>query len=171
MEEVYPETTAQRCWVHKIKNVLNALPKSLHAKAKEDLRAIWMAPNLKAAQQALNHFAQCYLAKYPKAAEKLTKDKDQLLAFYSYPAEHWQHIRTTNSIESTFATVRHRTTRTRNCVSRNTFLGLAYKLIEEAQKFWRTIRGANQIELLLRGTIFKDGEPISEAIEQQKHAA
>jgi transposase-like protein len=172
MEEVYPETTAQRCWVHKIKNVLNALPKSLHAKAKEDMRAIWMAPNLKVAQQALNHFVQCYLAKYPKAAEKLTKDKDQLLAFYNYPAEHWQHIRTTNPIESTFATVRHRTTRTRNCVSRNTFLGLAFKLIEEAQKSWRTIRGANQIELLLKGTTFKDGEPISElATEQQKHAA
>lgn len=172
MQEVYPETTAQRCWVHKIKNVLNALPKSLHAKAKEDLRSIWLAPNLKAAQQALNYFVQCYLAKYPKAADKLAKDQDQLLAFYGYPAEHWQHIRTTNPIESTFATVRHRTTRTRSCVSRNTFLGLTFKLIEEAQKSWRTIRGADKIELLLRGTIFKDGEPISESTtEQQKHAA
>lgn len=172
MEEVYPETTAQRCWVHKIKNVLNALPKSLHAKAKEDMRAIWMAPNLKAAQQALNHFAQIYQAKYPKAADKVIKDQDPLLAFYDFPADHWQHIRTTNPIESTFATVRHRTTRTRNCVSRSTFLGLAYKLIEEAEKSWRTIRGANQIELLLRGIIFKDGEPVSKlATEQQKHAA
>lgn len=172
MQEVYPETTPQRCWVHKIKNILNALPKSVHAKAKEDIRAIWMAPNLKAAQQALNHFAQCYQGKYPKAAEKLTKDKDQLLAFYDFPAEHWQHIRTTNPIESTFATVRHRTTRTRNCVSRNTFLGLAYKLIEEAQKSWRIIRGADKIELLLKGVPFKDGEPISKsATEQQKHAA
>lgn len=172
MQEVYPETSTQRCWVHKIKNVLNALPKSLHAKAKEDLRSIWMAPNLKAAQQALNNFVQCCLAKYPKAAEKLTKDKDQLLAFYNYPAEHWQHIRTTNPIESTFATVRHRTTRTRNCMSRNTFLGLAFKLIEDAQKSWRMIRGADKIELLLKGVIFKDGEPIRETTtEQQKHAA
>lgn len=172
MQEVYPETTAQRCWVHKIKNVLNALPKSLHAKAKEDMRAIWMAPNIKVAQQALNHFAQIYQAKYPKAAEKLRKDQDPLLAFYSYPADHWQHIRTTNPIESTFATVRHRTTRTRNCVSRNTFLGLAFKLIEEAEKSWRTIRGADKIELLLKGVIFKDGEPIPESTtEQQKHAA
>jgi transposase-like protein len=172
MQEVYPEATTQRCWVHKTKNVLNALPKSLHAKAKEDLRAIWMASNLKAAQQALNHFVQCYQGKYPKAADKVIKDQDPLLAFYDFPAEHWQHIRTTNPIESTFATVRHRTTRTRNCVSRNTFLGLAYKLIEEAEKSWRTIRGANQIELLLSGTIFKDGEPISKSTtEQQKHAA
>jgi len=172
MEEVYPETTTQRCWVHKTKNVLNALPKSLHAKAKEDLRSIWMAPHLKTAQQALNHFAQCYQAKYPKAVDKIVKDQDALLSFYQYPAEHWQHIRTTNPIESTFATVRHRTTRTRNCMSRNTFLGLAFKLIEEAEKSWRIIRGADQIQLLLQGTKFKDGEPISETTtDQQKHAA
>ena len=94
MQEAYPETTAQRCWVHKIKNVLNALPKSLHAKAKEDMRAIWMAPNLKAAQQALNHFAQCYLAKYPKATDKVIKDQEPLLAFYDFPAE-----RVTASVE------------------------------------------------------------------------
>lgn len=172
MQEVYPEATTQRCWVHKTKNVLNALPKSLHAKAKEDLRAIWMAPNLKAAQQALNHFVQCYQGKYPKAADKVIKDQDQLLAFYSYPAEHWQHIRTTNPIESTFATVRHRTTRTRNCTSRNSFLGLAYKLIEEAEKSWRAIKGADKIKLLLKGVVFKDGEPIAESTpEEQKHAA
>ena len=172
MQEVYPETISQRCWVHKTKNVFNALPKSLHAKAKEDLRSIWMAPQLKTAQQALNHFVQCYLGKYPKAADKIAKDQDSLLAFYHFPAEHWQHIRTTNPIESTFATVRHRTTRTRNCISRNTFLGLAFKLIEEAEKSWRIIRGADKIELLLKGAKFKDGELIPEnTAEQQKHAA
>jgi transposase-like protein len=94
MQAVYPETTSQRCWVHKIKNVLNALPKSLHAKAKEELRSIWMAPNLKAAQQALNHFAQCYQGKYPKATDKVIKDQDPLLAFYDFPAE-----RVTASVE------------------------------------------------------------------------
>jgi transposase-like protein len=172
MQEVYPETSAQRCWVHKIKNVLNALPKSLHAKAKEDLRSIWMAPNQQEAAQATDRFVISYQGKYPKAANKISKDQDSLLAFYQYPAEHWQHIRTTNPIESTFATVRHRTTRTRNCMSRNTFLGLAFKLIEEAQKSWRMIRGADKIELLLKGVIFKDGEPIRETTtEQQKHAA
>lgn len=117
-------------------------------------------------------FIDAYQGKYPKAAEKLDKDRDSLLAFYDFPAEHWQHIRTTNPIESTFATVRHRTTRTRNCVSRATFLGLAFKLIEEAEKSWRGIRGADKIELLLKGIAFKDGEPVQDNPPvQQKLAA
>ncbi|MFM0441822.1 transposase, partial [Paraburkholderia strydomiana] len=113
-----------------------------------------------------------YAAKYPKATETLKKDRESLLAFYEFPAEHWQHLRTTNAIESTFATVRHRTTRTRNCVSRPTFLGLAFKLIEEAEKTWRRINGPEQIKLLLEGIAFRDGEPVQDDQPgQQKLAA
>lgn len=157
LEEVFPATRAQRCWFHKMGNVLNALPKSQQAKAKAGLQAIWMAATRADAQTAFGQFVSQYQAKYPKAVEKLEKDRDSLLAFYDFPAEHWQHLRTTNPIESTFATVRHRTTRTRNCVSRPTFLGLAFKLIEEAEKSWRKIRGADKIGLLLSGMPFKDG--------------
>ncbi len=162
LEEVFPATRTQPCWFHKMGNVLNALPKSSHGRAKNDLQAIWMAPTRKEAHSAFNHFVKHYGAKYPKAAEKLTKDRDALLAFYDFPAEHWAHLRTTNPIESTFSTVRHRTTRTRNCVTRATFLGLAFKLIEEAEKTWRRIRGADKIEMLLKGIVFKDGEAVND---------
>ncbi len=171
LEEVFPATRAQRCWFHKMGNVLNALPKSSHGRAKADLQAIWMAPTRKEARRAFDHFVKHYGAKYPKAAEKLTKDRDTLLAFYDFPAEHWAHLRTTNPIESTFATVRHRTTRTRNCVSRATFLGLAFKLIEEAEKSWRRIRGADRIELLLKGIVFKDGEAVNDNPPPQQNLA
>lgn len=172
LDEVYPETQRQRCWVHKTGNVLNALPKSLQAKAKADLHEIWMAPTHAQAITAFDHFVKTYGAKYPKAADKLTKDRDALLAFYDFPAEHWQHIRTTNPIESTFATVRHRTTRTRNCVSRSTFLGLAFKLIQEAEKSWRRIRGVERISELLGGIVFRDGVPATkDETEQQRFAA
>ncbi len=172
MEEVFPQTAHQRCWFHKMGNVLNALPKSLQGRAKADMQEIWMAATCDEAQAAFAKFVGNYKAKYPKAVEKIEKDRDSLLAFYSFPAEHWQHIRTTNPIESTFATVRHRTSRTRNCVSRATFLGLAFKLIEEAEKSWRKIRGADKIELLLKGIPFKDGEPVQDDQPvQQKLAA
>lgn len=172
LDEVYPETRRQRCWVHKTGNVLNALPKALQARAKADLHEIWMAPTRAQAIAAFDHFVKTYGAKYPKAADKLTKDRDALLAFYDFPAEHWQHIRTTNPIESTFATVRHRTTRTRNCVSRSTFLGLAFKLVQEAEKSWRRIRGVERIDELLTGIVFKDGVPATEdETKQQKLAA
>lgn len=172
MSEVFPQTRHQRCWFHKMGNVLNALPKSQHGRAKADMQAIWMAATRDEAQAAFAAFIGAYQGKYPKAAKKLDKDRDSLLAFYDFPAEHWQHIRTTNPIESTFATVRHRTTRTRNCVSRATFLGLAFKLIEEAEKSWRRIRGADKIELLLKGIAFKDGEPVQDNPPvQQKLAA
>jgi transposase-like protein len=131
LNEVYPETRHQRCWMHKTVNVLNAFPDSLQSKAKADLKEIWMAPTLDVAERAFKRFVASYGVKYPQAVEKLTKDEDALLAFYDFPAEHWKHIRTTNPIESTFATVRHRSSRTRNCVSRDTFLGLAFKLMEE----------------------------------------
>lgn len=171
LEEVFPDTQGQRCWFHKMGNVLNALPKSQYGRAKNDLHAIWMAPTRKEAHAAFDHFVKHYGAKYPKAAEKLTKDRDALLAFYDFPAEHWAHLRTTNPIESTFATVRHRTTRTRNCVTRATFLGLAFKLIEEAEKTWRRIRGADKIEMLLKGIVFKDGEAVTDNPPPQQNLA
>lgn len=172
LEEVFPTTRAQRCWFHKMGNVMNALPKSQHAKAKSGLQAIWMAATRADAQTAFGQFVAHYQAKYPKAVEKLTKDRDSLLAFYDFPAEHWQHLRTTNPIESTFATVRHRTTRTRNGLSRPTFLGLAFKLIEEAEKAWRKICGVDKIEPLLNGIPFKDGIQVqNNPPEQQKLAA
>ncbi|MES4787428.1 MAG: IS256 family transposase [Nitrospiraceae bacterium] len=172
LEEVFPATVAQRCWFHKMGNIMNALPKSQQAKAKAGLQAIWMAATRADAHKAFDQFLAQYQAKYPKAVEKLIKDRDSLLAFYDFPAEHWQHLRTTNPIESTFATVRHRTTRTRNCVSRATFLGLAFKLIEEAEKSWQKIRGADKIAVLLSGVPFKDGIPVQDNPPgQQKLAA
>ena len=145
LTELYPATRHQRCWVHKTGNVLNALPKSLQSKAKAGLHDIWMAETREAAITAFDTFVKSYELKYPKASEKLTKDRDMLLAFYDFPAEHWLHIRTTNPIESTFASVRHRTTRSRNCLSRATFLGLAFKLVEEAQKTWRRDRKSTRL--------------------------
>ena len=172
LDEVFPETRRQRCWVHKTANVLNALPKSLQAKAKADLHEIWMAPTRPQAITAFDHFLKTYGAKYPKATDKLAKDREALLAFYDFPAEHWIHLRTTNPIESTFATVRHRTTRTKNCVTRSTFLGLAFKLVQEAQKSWRRIRAVERIAELLAGTVFRDGVPAPvDDPEQQRLAA
>lgn len=171
LDEIYPETRRQRCWVHKTANVLNALPKSLQAKAKAQLHEIWMAPTRAEAVAAFDRFVQTYQAKYPKAADKLVSDRDALLAFYDFPAEHWIHLRTTNPIESTFATVRHRTTRTKNCVSRSTFLGLAFKLVQEAEKSWRRIRGYERIAELMGGVLFKDGEPVKEEEQQQQRLA
>ena len=172
LEAVFPATVAQRCWFHKMGNVMNALPPSQQGKAKAGLQAIWMAATRADALKAFTQFIDIYEAKYPKAVEKLVKDRDSLLAFYDFPAEHWQHLRTTNPIESTFATVRHRTTRTHNCVSRATFLGLAFKLIEEAEKNWQRIRGADKIAALLNGLPFKDGILVQDnPPKQQKLAA
>lgn len=172
LEEVFPTTRAQRCWFHKLGNVLNALPASQQAKAKAGMQSIFMAATRAEALTAYTQFLERYGAKYPKAVEKLKQDRDSLLAFYDFPAEHWQHLRTTNPIESTFATVRHRTTRSRNCLSRSTFLGLAFKLMEEAEKTWRRIRGADKIGALLAGVPFKDGLPAQDnPPEQQKLAA
>jgi transposase-like protein len=171
LDEIYPETRAQRCWVHKSANVLNALPKSLQAKAKAALHQIWMAPTRAAALSAFKQFVHTYQAKYPKAAEKLLKDRDALLAFYDFPAEHWVHLRTTNPIESTFATVRHRTTRTKNCVTRSTFLGLSFKLVQEAQKSWRRIKKAERIAELMHGVVFADGVPVKQQEQEQQRFA
>lgn len=172
LPEVYPATRHQRCWVHKTANVLNELPKSLQGKAKAGLHEIWMAPTRAQAVAAFNAFLKTYGAKYPKATEKLVRDREALLAFYDFPAEHWLHLRTTNPIESTFATVRHRTTRTKNCVSRSTFLGLAFKLVQEAEKSWRRIRGVDRLADLVKGMVFKDGVPAPDSPpERQRMAA
>ncbi|HKM74677.1 MAG TPA: IS256 family transposase [Stellaceae bacterium] len=166
--EVWPTTREQRCWVHKTANVLNKLPKSLHAKAKRALQQIWMAETKKDALVAFDVFVDAYGAKYEKAAECLTKDRDALLAFYDFPAEHWKHLRTTNPIESTFATVRHRTIRSKNCLSNKTALAMVFKLVEAAQKSWRRLRGYNQLPKVVQGVKFSDG---IEVVRPQAQAA
>jgi putative transposase len=157
LKQVYPETREQRCWVHKTANVLDKLPKRLRAEAKEKLHDIWMADTREHANQAFNLFRKTYEAKYPKAVECLTKDRDVLLAFYDFPAEHWIHLRTTNPIESTFATVRLRTKRTKGSGSRVACMTMVYKLIQSASKRWRLLNGTQVLVEVLRGTIFIDG--------------
>jgi putative transposase len=171
LAEAWPETRTQRCWVHKTANVLNEMPKSIQGKAKAGLHEIWMAATKVQAGQAFDRFVRDFGAKYPKAAEKLIKDREALLAFYDFPAEHWVHIRTTNPIESSFATIRHRTTRTKNCVSRNTLLGLVFQLALTAEKSWRKLRGFKLLPDVAQGVRFEDGlkvtEQTAEATEQQ----
>jgi putative transposase len=140
LEEVWPTTRAQRCWVHKTANVLNKLPNSLHTKAKRALHNIWMAETRKDAEAALDVFIETYSRKYEKAAECVAKDRDALLAFYDFPAEHWKHLQTTNPIESAFATVRHRTTRSKGCLSNKTALAMIFKLAQAAEKSWRRLK-------------------------------
>jgi putative transposase len=167
LSKVYPETRHQRCWVHKTANVLNKLPKSVQPKAKQALHEIWMAPTKEEAYKAFGAAISTYSAKYPKAMQCLGKDKDQMLAFYDFPATHWQHIRTSNPIESTFATVRLRTTKTRGCVARRTILAMVYKLGQSAQKRWRKLRGFKLLAEVIRGVQFKDGEPIEPLTESE----
>jgi len=157
LEEQFPETRHQRCWVHKTANVLNYLPKSVQSKAKAGLYEIWMAETRVNAQAAFDRFIETYQAKYPKASECLAKDRQALLAFYDFPAEHWVHIRTSNPIESTFATVRHRTERTKGCVSRASLLGLTFKLAMSAENNWRRLRGFERLGELIAGVKFVDG--------------
>jgi transposase-like protein len=162
LTEVYPATRQQRCWVHKTANVLNEFPKRLQSKAKAALQDIWMAETREAAEQAWQVFVRNYQAKYPKAVEKLQKDRDVLLTFYDFPAEHWRHIRSSNAIESTFATVRQRTSRTKNCVSRSSFLGLSFKLLQAAKKRRKEIQHPERLRDLFAGVIFVDGIPANE---------
>ena len=157
LTQQYPSTKHQRCWVHKTANILNALPKSMQPKVKADLQNIWMAETKEDAESAFKHTVELYGSKYPKAMEKLTKDKDVLLNFYSFPAEHWQHIRTSNPIESTFATVRLRTSKCRNSGSRDTVLAMVFKLIQSAEKRWRRIRGFEKLQLVVDQVKFIDG--------------
>ena len=157
LEEVFPKTRHQRCWVHKTMNVLDKMPKSVHDYAKKLLHEMYMSSTKEKGLKAFDAFMRLYEAKYPKACECLKKDKDQLFTFYDYPAEHWQHIRTTNPIESTFATVRHRTRQTKGCGSRIATLTMVFKLALSAQKHWRKLRGYQLIERVVRGVRFKDG--------------
>src|SRR6202140_3545801 len=155
--ELWPTTREQRCWVHKTANVLNKLPKSQQPKAKRSLQEIWMAETSKDAEAAFDAFIAAYELKYEKAAECLAKDPQTLLAFYDFPAEHWKHLRTSNPIESTFATVRHRTIRSKGCLSNKTALAMVFKLVDAAQKSWRRLDGHNQLPKLIQGVRFTDG--------------
>jgi len=165
----WPKTAQQRCWVHKTANVLNKVPKPIQPKLKEALQDIWMADTRDAAYQAYDACTARFEVKYPKAMECLRKDKERLLTFYDFPAEHWAHLRTTNPIESVFASVRLRTGKTKNCGSRKTTLAMAYKLIVTAQKKWRRLRGYKLLADVIQGVKFKDGERV-EPGQQQDHA-
>ena len=155
--EIFPDTATQRCWVHKTMNVLNKLPKSLQPKAKDRLHEIWMADTREHANKAFDLFLATYQDKYPKAAQCLRKDRESLLAFYDFPAQHWHHIRTTNPIESTFETIKLRTHRTKGCLSRETGLAMLYKLAMSAQDRWPRLRGSKLTADVLNGVSFKNG--------------
>ena len=168
IEEVWPKTRGQRCWVHKTANVLNKLPKSQQPKAKRALQEIWMAETRNDAEAAFDAFVRTYAVKYAKAVDCLSKDRTTLLAFYDFPAEHWKHLRTSNPIESSFATVRHRTVRSKGCLSNKTALAMIFKLAQAAEKSWRRLNGHNQLPKLIQGVKFVDG---IEAVRQHPQAA
>src|SRR6266699_3661282 len=157
LDEVFPGTRHQRCWVHKTVNVLDKVPLSVQANMKKDLREVYWAPNRAAAEVAIDVFAEKYRAKYGRAVECLAKDRDALLAFYDFPAEHWDHLRTTNPIESVFATVRHRTVRTKGSLSSTTARLMVFKLVVAASKTWRRLKGTNQLPKVIAGVRFNDG--------------
>jgi transposase-like protein len=159
LPQVFGHTRGQRCWVHKTANVLNKLPKSQQPKAKAALQDIWMAASREDAHRAFDSFIVNYEAKYPKAVQTLVKDREALLAFYDFPAEHWVHIRTSNPIESTFATVRLRTAKTRGCVSRQSMLAMVFMLAKSAERGWRKLKGAQRLAEVIAGVEFKDGMP------------
>lgn len=165
----WPTTRHQRCWVHKTANILNKVPKSVQPRMKESLQDIWMAETRDEAYKAFRLFEQRYGAKYPKATECLVKDKDEMLAFYDFPAEHWTHVRTTNPIESMFATVRLRTNKTKSCGSRKTTLAMAFKLMKTAESNWRRLRGFKLLADVIKGVKFQDG--IRETEENQQDIA
>ncbi len=157
LRKVYPETREQRCWVHKTANVLSKMPKSVQPKAKADLHEIWMAETREQATKAFDAFLEKYRAKYEAACTCLEKDRDVLLVFYDFPAEHWKHLRTTNPIESTFATIRLRHRRTKGSGTRRTSLAMMFKLAQSAQKRWRRLNGHEHMTHLLKGRKYVDG--------------
>lgn len=158
IDEIFPESQEQRCWVHKTANILDKLPKSMQSKAKAHIHDMYRAESKQSALAAYDHFVRVYKDKYPKAVDCLERDKEVLFTFYDFPATHWIHIRTTNPVESTFATVRHRTKRTKGCGSRAATLTMVFKLAQEAQKTWKKLKGYSLIPLVLEKRIFKDGE-------------
>jgi transposase-like protein len=169
LREVFPASREQRCWVHKIANVLDAVPTSLQPKIKAALHSIMNAEHKEAADRAIEEFQATYGAKYPKAVDKVLKDRDALLAHFDFPAEHWVHLRTTNAIESTFATVRLRTNKTKGSGSRSAGLAMAYKLLEAAQARWRCVNAPHLVALVRAGATFVDGFLIER--EDQRYAA
>ena len=169
LTKVFGETRQQRCWVHKTANVLNKLPKSSQKAAKAAVQAIWMAESKEKAEKAFDRFLATYKEKYPKATDCLAKDRAALLAFYDFPATHWQHIRTTNPIESSFATVRLRTAKTRGCVSRATILAMVFKMGMSAQHGWRRLRGFEHLAKVVQGVRFKNGREVVQR-DQRKNA-
>jgi transposase-like protein len=166
LEAVFPSTRHQRCWVHKTSNVLNKLPRSVQPAAKRDLREIWQAPDRATAEAAIATFAEKYGAKYGKAVACLVKDREALLAFYDFPAEHWDHLRTANPIESVFATVRHRTVRTKGALSQDTARLMVFKLVMAAAKTWRRLQGENQLPKVVQGVTFRNGVEVTNTPEQ-----
>lgn len=168
LHEIWPETAKQRCWVHKTANVLNTMPKSVQVKTKSDLHEIYRAESRENAEKAMDRFIAKYGAKYHRAKECLIKDQAELLAFYDFPAEHWKHLRSTNPIESTFATVRLRTAKIKGCLSRKTALAMVFKLAKSAQRTWRKLDGSEQFGLLIEGVRFRNGEAVQDT---EKNAA
>jgi putative transposase len=161
LDEVFPGTAHQRCWVHKTANILDKVPKSVQPAMKADLREIHGAPTRAAAEVALTVFVEKYGAKYARAADCLTKDREALLGFYDFPAEHWDHLRSSNPIESVFATVRHRTVRTKGALSSTTAKLMVFKLVMAASKTWRRLKGENQLPKVVAGVIFRDGTEVT----------
>jgi transposase-like protein len=160
VEEIYPGTRHQRCWVHKTANVLNKVPKSVQAAMKDDLREVHGAPTRATAEAAISVFNEKYGAKYPRAVACLTKDREALLTFFDFPAEHWDHLRTSNPIESVFATVRHRTVRTKGALSPTTARLMVFKLVMAASRTWRRLKGENQLPKVVAGVTFRDGTEV-----------
>jgi transposase-like protein len=167
LEEIFPATRHQRCWQHKLVNILNKVPKSVQPNMKADLREVRDAPDRATAEAAITVFAEKYGAKYPKAVDCLTRNRDALLAFFDFPAEHWDHLRTTNPIESVFATVRHRTVRTKGALSQKTARLMVFKLIMAAAKSWRRLKGENVLPMLMAGVTFTDGVALTTTANQR----
>jgi putative transposase len=157
LDEALPTTRHQRCWLHKTANVINKLPKSVQPNAHKDLREIWLAPDRASAEAAMTTFAEKYAPKYDKAVDCLIKDRETLLAFFDFPADHWDHLRTTNPIESVFATVRHRTVRTKGALSQDTARLMVFKLVMVASITWRRLQGQIQLPKVIKGVKFRDG--------------
>jgi transposase-like protein len=168
LDEAFPATSHQRCWLHKTLNVLDKLPKSMQPNAHKDLREIWLSPDRAAAEAAMTTFSEKYAPKYAKAVDCLTKDSEQMLTFFDFPADHWDHLRTSNPIESVFATVRHRTVRMKGALSQDTARLMVFKLVMAASKTWRRLKGQNQLPKVVNGVKFKDG---IEAASEIKSAA
>ena len=166
LDAVSPTTRHQRCTVHKTVNIMDKLPKSVQPAAKADLREIWGAPDRSTAETAISTFAEKYAAKYEKAVACLVKDQDALLTFYDFPAEHWDHLRTSNPIESVFATVRHRTVRTKGALSQDTARLMVFKLVMAAAKTWRKLKGENQLPKVVQGVTFRNGVEVTDTPAQ-----